>query len=138
MNNPNKSLKKLIRRLRSGKYEQAKGALRVGAKKDRCFCVEGLMCDIFYEETGEGEWVKSEVFELTQKNEYEFRLPSMPYSSQSAPKEVIEYFGIPQNIPWSRPWEKVQHMYRLQTLNDTEGLTFKEFADLLEPYAQYE
>jgi len=38
--------------LMSGKYNQARGALR----KDERFCVLGVLCEVYREETGKGVW----------------------------------------------------------------------------------
>jgi hypothetical protein len=40
-------------KLESGRYAQAAGALRRGDS----FCCLGVLCELFREETGEGEWV---------------------------------------------------------------------------------
>lgn len=46
---------KLCTALRSGKYKKAMCVLRSDENSD-CFCVLGVLCDIYHKETKDGEW----------------------------------------------------------------------------------
>lgn len=47
---------KWAEKLESGRYHQARGALRVGL----AYCCLGVLCEVYREETGDGRWVRKE------------------------------------------------------------------------------
>jgi len=69
----------LIETLRSGEYQQGTKQLNDGKG---CFCILGVMCDLFIQKTGEGHW-DSEMFVLDCLTAYNF-----------PPDRVRDFFGI--------------------------------------------
>ncbi len=122
----NKNLTRLIKRLRSGKYKQAKKALRIGPLTDRCLCVEGLMCEMFRQDTGKGEWISRD-----WHGDYLFSLRgnSLADAYETAPPEVYDHFGLP--VPEECTSRAYDGVYELNQLND-KGYSFPKIADVLE------
>lgn len=110
MTKEKQNIKKWIKALRSGKYKQARGALR---NRDD-FCCLGVACDRFHDETGEGEWRKEEFSERR-----EFILPHGSHQASYLPARVQRWLGIKNNGKW------------LANMNDN-GASFEEIADYLE------
>jgi len=101
----NANARKWVKALRSGKYEQARGALRV----EDAFCCLGVACDI----SGLGKW---EEYRLYQQ-----------YLGQQIflPHAVKEWLGLQDCFgSLSHPWS-------LAALNDS-GRSFNEIADIIE------
>jgi len=109
---------KLIAALRSGEYEQARGALR----NEEGYCCLGVACDIYLKETGEGKWR----YDGERHFPYTFATnPNLEHGEVSVmPKKVQEFFEFKHNNP--------SYSNRsLAGLNDGD-FTFEEIADLLE------
>ena len=81
-------LDKLIERYEQTPDDQiAKGALRIGD----CFCVMGMACDIYREDTGQGEWVEGpDVRAFRFRGEME---------TLHSPWQVDDYFFGPEGFP---------------------------------------
>jgi len=100
--NPN--AEKLVDALESGKYRQTDGFLcgfdgAVNSGEPTCFCWAGLACEIFRQETGQGEWFYRHPLVLT-KGPVEYRtfvLENRVYKV-TMPKEVLDFFGISEEM----------------------------------------
>ncbi len=103
------------------------GVLREGSLKDKCFCTEGLMCQIYHEDTGLGDWVRDE-----GSNTYMFRRPFQHVAEHTAPPEVYEHFGLPHEFQGKPPYGD---SWRLNALND-RGLSFKQIAKVLKRFVK--
>lgn len=107
---------KWLAALRSGKYKQCKGHLRVGNK----FCCLGVLCDIYHEETKDGEWVGN------ADGITEFKDGS--YGGLAIlTNNVTKWAGLQDNNPY------LEEGNNCGGANDA-GKTFKEIADLIEKY----
>ena len=80
----NENARKWVVALRSGKYEQAKNALRDG----NGFCCLGVACDIYMKDTGDGEWDGSDYFHSACLSDC---------SGTGLPCIVMEWIGIVSN-----------------------------------------
>lgn len=101
---------KWIEALRSGKYEQAQGALQC----DGGFCCLGVLSDLYAKEHSI-EWTDS----VTHPNN-----KRLLEESALLPNKVKEWAGL--NL-----WNPIVNREKLSSLND-EGMSFKEIADLIE------
>lgn len=100
--------------LRSGDYRQTKGCLF----DDQGYCCLGVACDVFHQDTGQGEWELTDAFILRGESQETY-----------PPAEVMEYFGIATYSPtvlFSSSAKK-----EVAALND-EGYSFEKIANLLE------
>ena len=77
--------KELVNALRSGKYKQATGKLRITTGDFDKFCCLGVACDI----SGLGEW--SKVLNSDQQN---YLVGQFGVGTIDMPREVREYFGF--------------------------------------------
>lgn len=84
------AVKELIAACRSGEYKQGRGQLR---DKHDCYCIQGLMCEVYRQRTGKGVW------EQRSCGDYEFRLnaDSMAFTG-SAPFDVPYYFELSASV----------------------------------------
>jgi len=109
-------LKDLVDALRSGEYDQTKGALR----NSNGFCCLGVACDLF----DKSLWV----FDHTDKVDL-FRFLT---NATFLPIDVQEYFGLNLTGELVSPVEfKDCEIYSLLNLND-DGMVFTEIADIIE------
>lgn len=88
----------LIEALRSREYKQARGVLGMGALKNRspeCFCVLGLACEVYRQETGKGQWVPDTRLRQLQRVKYYFRAEEgRPRLLFDLPEEVMDWYGL--------------------------------------------
>jgi hypothetical protein len=116
------NIKLWVEALRSDEYKQGKGRLR----QDDEFCCLGVACDVFRKATGEGEWlgrVDAPVFDISESRKMSFFLPV------EVQKWLAGSFSFNDMVRYEGGY------WPLVLLNDEEGLTFAQIADLLE--AQY-
>jgi hypothetical protein len=120
-----KNLRKWVAALRSGEYEQGKGALHLDGR----YCCLGVACDL----SKTGEWLRQESRNLTG----EVSAHSLTYrcggegSTTAMPPKVQEWLGIVGPDPMVRVrWDT--NPLPLSAVNDIEGLSFSEIADLIE------
>jgi hypothetical protein len=111
-------MKKWVAALRSGKYRQGEGQLKIPAKHQGHvkYCCLGVLCDIAPKTVG--EWGK-------KKTPY----PNFAGSDGSLGKKVRNWSGVKtdtgQVIADGKPCN-------LAYLNDVEGVSFKKIADVIE------
>jgi hypothetical protein len=116
--------------LRSGKYNQGDGALRIVFESgvDEKFCCLGVACDI----SGVGEW---EFNSGTEIDEAIYYSPDDKFSNGNRDSSILtgrvaEWFGFnskdPNLIDEDGDYEKAT------ALNDSHGYTFEEIADAIE------
>lgn len=106
-----------VANLLTGTYTKTTNFLR----KDNCYCVLGVLCELHSKETGT-PW--SEVLDHDEQNVFRYE------SSASIPQsKVIEWSGFdPNNVKI-----KYKNMsYNIMFLNDSRGLSFSQLADLIE------
>lgn len=100
--------------LRSGKYQQGRGWLRV---KDS-FCCLGVLCDLHAKATN-GAWtVLGQSYVATYKE-----------AATSLPGTVVQWVGWDAGMP---NVEYQTEMRSLISLNDALGLSFTEIAEIIE------
>ncbi len=108
---------KLVEALLSGRYEKCKGAMR--STRNR-FCVEGVLCDLYKQETGKGEW--SHVPE-------QWPLKREVVSFVTGDDKVYGY-GIPPEVSkWAGSTYSKSLGMDLIALNDIVGLNFGDLAE---------
>ena len=119
-----------IEALRSGDYEQSRHALRRTNGTDR-FCCLGVLCDLYQDTTGKGEWQESSVEEIDC---YRFTTPN-GRSKSVLPEDVREWAGLhgsrgvilnPDDLPNDKSTR-----HSLSSLNDA-NYSFGEIADVIE------
>lgn len=86
-----KRIKAFIDALESGKYKKAVGVLRYSKESDTCYCVEGLLCELYRKRVRNGFWTHDD-----------FILNGSRWGGV-APPEVTQYFfgGEPLGL-WSK------------------------------------
>lgn len=104
--------------LESGRYEQAKGTLR----RDDSYCCLGVLCEVFREETGEGEWVKAP----DESGTFVFSARDTR-GAYALPIAVREWAGLPDSNPRIKPGDSEGYA---TYLND-HRLTFEGIAALI-------
>lgn len=107
--------------LRSGKYEQAYGALR----RNVGFCCLGVLCDVASEDQI-GKWEPSHMEVQRVQKIYQFNCHNKQSSDGLLPGPVMEWAGLSCPSPVVEASTLVGH-------ND-EGESFSEIADLIERY----
>ena len=114
--------------LRSGDYEQGIGALRKANGTDT-FCCLGVLCDLYQDATGKGEWEKP-----GHRKKYRFITPNGEEQGV-LPDDVCDWAGLEVNqgaslSPDALPDDKSTH-YNLSSLNDAD-YSFGDIADVIE------
>ena len=111
---------KWVKALRSGKYKQAAGKL----KDDNGYCCLGVLCQLHAKETKLGKWI-------TTDNEYYpiNYVVGKSVGDVELPTAVMKWAGL------SRPYGISVKGSKLTNINDNEGKTFKELADIIEENA---
>lgn len=108
--------------LRSGTYKQAKNRLKHGQEH---FCCLGVLCDLYREEQGKGEWVAPKYCESSQ---FEVECDGLKeVEGMVLPESVRVWAGIETRdgyIPGTQDTS-------LLSLNDS-GVEFPQMADLIE------
>lgn len=113
---------KWLAALRSGKYQKNQGCLRDA--HTNCFCVMGVLCDIYAQENkerwidGSGEaWIRDDKGILSHALMPPFRVVKWAQDEPTSHLPSIEYKG---------------RLFALGELNDVYDITFSEMADLIE------
>ena len=109
---PAQARKEWAKDLRSGEYQQITGQLREG---DNGRCCLGVACDTYKRLTEKGYWAKNT-----------FVAEEDSYCSAELPDIVMEFFGFDKSNP------DLAYEQQAITLNDQQGKTFIEIADLIE------
>ena len=125
-----------INALRSGNYKQCYSAL----KKEDCFCVVGVLCDILKNELN-AEWIPVSYWDVINGDveyfiysKYVVDRPGMSFESFYYPENsFFKYCGVTEYEGLSN----LRVMYKnsrvlLNRLNDSHKLSFDELADLIE------
>lgn len=141
---------KWLQALRSGKFRQATAALSqrplMGDRDPTpSFCCLGVLCEIYREETGDGEWRNSDLTVLTVLD-IRFHVNSTnTHATQYLPTKVMGWAGLPEkyganvdvtgigdrDYSADEPSENGGFEQSLAALNDT-GFTFEQIADVIE------
>ena len=109
---PAQARKEWAKDLRSGEYQQITGQLREG---DNGRCCLGVACDTYKRLTEKGYWAKNT-----------FVAEEDSYCSAELPDIVMTFFGFSKSDP------ELDYGQQATTLNDQQGKTFAEIADLIE------
>jgi hypothetical protein len=103
-------IQKLIDACNDGTFQQTTGALRL----HDCFCISGLACEVYRQDTGKGEWLLP----------YEDGILPFKVGHDRgwicAPEEVLDYFGF-----------TVCDEGYLQGLNDGDKYSFEQIATVI-------
>jgi len=111
---------KWIKALRSGEYEQGTHALKTKEGDKVTYCCLGVLCEIYREENGK-RWGKP-------TNQY----PTFMKEMSVLPKKVMEWAGL--DTPTGEITYKNGKFTALINLNDEEGKSFKQIANVIEKY----
>lgn len=104
---------KFIAALRSGKYKQGTGQLRV----EDTFCCLGVACDIHRKTTRKGEWVQG-------PRDFNYNAAAYP-ENKVPPIEVVRWYGWPDDNPIIRV---AGNLSQAAIHNDEDRRTFKQIA----------
>lgn len=106
---------KWVTALRSGEYTQTTENLR----RDDGYCCLGVLCDLYTKETGNGTW------ESDTQYTFEFM-----YKEENDTPSCVN-LDLP---PIVRKWAGITNVFEeeLVILNDDEGFTFNQIADVIE------
>ena len=107
---------KWVEALRSGDYQQTQGIL----KWRNCFCVLGVLCDVYRLEKGIKGWSDQDYFFVGDEHEVNI-----------LPKAVVDWAGLGSR---TGPMLSINHSRLLQitVFNNDMCLTFEELADAIE------
>lgn len=106
-----------VEALRSGEYEQTIGTLH----NDEGFCCLGVLCDLAYKE---GAVTRTRIDDM--RHGYGTRL-----EVGVLPPEVVSWAGMEDSDPVVAE-DGDDGLFTLAELNDEEGCTFEEIADIIE------
>ena len=114
------NMRKATEALRSGKYEQAEGALREG----NAFCALGVICDT----SGVGQWAKSSKYSI-----YAYTTAT-DRSAGSLPNDVLDWLGLDALLPNNALplHDEDGTVSDVLTLNDDLKYNFDRIAALIE------
>lgn len=108
----NQEIKKLwVEALRSGRYQQTKKRLR----DEDGFCCLGVLCEVYREQTGIGQWKDGKYFETSRTNDTD---------GHGLPEAVQEWAGLDDPLPNAGA-------YRLYWENDNRA-DFPAIAKMIE------
>ena len=102
-------------RLESGKYRQGSGKLRQRSERKDKFCCLGVLCEIA---------VEKGIVQLYKRATNVFSYGS---DTIHLPRKVAKWAGMSEGAKVTYNKQKTD----LMTLNDYEGLTFKEIAQVI-------
>lgn len=117
--------KKWIDALKSGKYRQAEGALRV---KNR-FCCLGVLCDLYKKEHPSAHWLPDGSFQVKYKDKNKYNYEE---EKNYLPKPVMKWAGL--EIYRGIVYYDGCFTTDLTELND-DGVPFKEIAKIIDEKA---
>lgn len=92
-------------------------------KSETKFCCLGVLCEIYRQDTGKGEWKieYNDIFQFKQKRTYDVSF---------LPKSVVRWAGLSDTDPLSTSHSGTQTLSRM---ND-DGVEFDKIADFIEDY----
>ncbi len=130
---PNKArIRKWVKALRSGEYQQGKDALRKGDK----FCCLGVACDLYAKAHPEKvTWMYQEVRGGAESLGYiGYEFPSGDPQVAVLPEPVMEWLGIEEDNPILIPTadDDSHDSFCASELNDDENYSFAQIADAIE------
>ncbi len=115
--------KKWVEALRSGEYEQGKNSLVIKSEYSLSYCCLGVLCDLVAKEEDGYEWIEKDSMYPIMKT------PKGDASENLPPGELAELVGLERRAPeLMLDGDKIG----LIVLNDKEGLSFTQIADLIE------
>lgn len=105
--------KKWIEALRSGDYDQGKGALYAVTDEGAKYCCLGVLQEVAY---GEDHWVETALDTLASNGS----------TWCLSPKDIESHGLVDENHTW--------HIIHLMDMNDSKGSSFGEIADWIEDH----
>lgn len=123
----------LLAALRSGRYQQATGALRKG----KGYCCLGVGCDVYLQETGNGRWGShAYVDQPDGEQDWSFAVGLVEEEGALPPLVAEWYFGDPDDtdpdLTFPNEDLDIETTYMsLSALNDN-GTPFETIADYIE------
>lgn len=117
--------KKWVNALINGGYVQGKGQLRLQNQ----YCCLGVLCDIYKENTGKGEWINpNSTDDRASLREFQYENSDGETSRAGAvlPKPVREWAGLESNQPFIPKLRTT-----LSTLNDDSKHDFTDIAAVI-------
>lgn len=117
--------KKWVNELINGGYVQGKGQLR----QQNQYCCLGVLCDIYKENTGKGEWVDPNSTDdraSLREFQYENSCGETCKAVAALPTPVREWAGLESNQPFIPKLGKT-----LSTLNDDSKHDFTDIASVI-------
>jgi hypothetical protein len=112
--------------LRGGDYNQSAHHLR----DLKGFDFFGVLCDVFQKDTGNGDWVLTVKGETNSKSLYAFCIGPDRAHTYLLP-DVVEWAGL---APTSLYPKLAKGEADPMRITDLDGVSFEEFADLLETH----
>jgi hypothetical protein len=125
--------KKWVDALRSGDYSQGKGRLcSVTEDDDKYFCCLGVLCDLYEREHSDMYGI-TQVVEEKIDFDYDYDIKHEVYynhNNLTLPQSVMEWSGIKHGDGTFT--SDIEGETSLALLNDENGLTFDEIANIIE------
>lgn len=127
---------KWVEALRSGEYKQTHdGRLKI----DDCYCTLGVLCDLYVKENN-ASWDLNEGYTIRDDEKVMVKTYTLFGENAFIPKKVAKWAGIDGidvalKVPYDNfgePSEYDESLESISNLNDSFGIDFKEFADLIE------
>lgn len=120
------NLKLWVKALRSGKYKQGRGALRLTTfdeddQEERLHCCLGVGCDVYIQQTGLGRWRDNCFIDKDGTEE-----------DADFPCDVYEWLGLDDSDPMLWRLDELGIMRNATLLNDKDHYTFDQIADAIE------
>lgn len=119
-----------VQALRSGEYRKGRGALHPGYDT---YCVLGVLCDLFRQETDRGEWRYDGYNDITFVAETEDG--DVDSDTALLPSPVQLWAELPTNGGFAYDPDWVENPAELPFWNDDQDLPFDQLADLIEKHA---
>lgn len=125
---PNKkNIKKWVEALRSRKYKQGQGSLKVNAADQTFHCCLGVACEVYTSDTGKGKWdVIGSSFRFFDRNSFH---------ASYLPPTVQEWLGIDAVDPTLKTSGCIAKATELNDGYDTKSIEpndFDQIADAIE------
>lgn len=110
--------------LRSGEYQQARGALRTPTG----YCCLGVACDLYMKQTGDGRWENWTGASLS----HQIFSASGEGHETEPPTAVRNWLGLSGDIGQYTEWQDDGKVDTALTEKNDMGATFSEIADIIE------
>ncbi len=119
-------IEKWIKALRSGDFQQCRGAL----KTNKGYCCLGVLCELYLNDHPKAFWKKATNFVIPESFRFHVsKEAGMNAAIGTLPNEVVEWAGLSPGDPLVTT--KLGKKMPLTSLNDG-GVSFSEIATLIE------